>query len=57
MPLGATDKRILRRFEAEYGAQDGKRAYYASINAGRVRNTPEARRMMKQRRRARRRMV
>lgn len=55
MPLSGTDERIERSFESRYGKEQGKRAYYASINAGKIKNTPEARRMAHKRKNARKR--
>lgn len=55
MPLQGKDKKVLSRFEAEYGPKEGKRAFYGSINAGKVKNIPEARRMKRRKRRSKRR--
>jgi hypothetical protein len=55
MPLTPKDDKVLRKFQSEYGAEEGKRAFYASINAGKVRNIPEVRRMAKKRQHAKRR--
>lgn len=57
MPLTDEDSKVLRNFEREYGAKQGKRAFYASINAGRVKNIPEARRLKAKRRRKRKRRM
>jgi hypothetical protein len=52
MPLGKKDTEIKRKFAKEYPGR-GERVYYASVNAGKVRNTPEARRFAKKRAHAR----
>ncbi len=44
MPLSSKDREIEEKFEREYPGR-GKRVYYATINSGKLRNTPEARRM------------
>jgi hypothetical protein len=54
MPLTRKDLKVERKFESEYGPEHGKRAFYASINAGKVKNIPEAARMAKKRAHARR---
>lgn len=53
MPLTRTDRRVLKAFIRRYGARRGKRIFYASINSGKVRNIPEARRMRRKRARSR----
>jgi hypothetical protein len=53
MPLTGDDKRVQDSFKREYGKERGKRIFYASINSGRVKNIPEARRMKRNRRKSR----
>lgn len=45
MPLSGKDKEVESKFEKEYGKEHGKRAFYASINTGKVKGIPEAKRM------------
>ena len=54
MPLTGKDREVEERFESEYGPERGKQVFYSSINAGKVRNIPEARRMAKKRKKHRR---
>lgn len=54
MPLTSKDREVLSSFEDQYGREAGKRRFYASINAGKVRNIPEARRMARKRHKAHR---
>lgn len=42
MPLTSKGSKILRNMEREYGAKKGKRVFYASINAGRVKGAEGA---------------
>lgn len=49
MPLTGKDREVEGRFEREYGPKEGKRAFYASINSGKVKGIPEAKRMAKKR--------
>jgi hypothetical protein len=49
MPLTGKDRKVEGNFEREYGPEQGKRAFYASINAGKVKGIPEATRMAKKR--------
>lgn len=53
MPLTGKDTKVLRNFESEYGPEEGKRNFYASINSGRVTGIPEAKRMKSKQKRAR----
>jgi hypothetical protein len=55
MPLTGKDKKVEGNFEREYGAKKGKRAFYASINAHKVKNIPEAERMARKHKRSKRR--
>ena len=55
MPLTGKDRKVEQNFERQYGPERGKRVFYASINAGKIRNIPEARRMAKKRKRSRKR--
>jgi len=52
MPLSKKDQQIERKFEKRYGSR-GKEVYYRTINSGKLSNTPEARKMMKKRKRSR----
>lgn len=49
MPLTGKDRKVLSNFEKEYGRERGKRVFYASINKGRVKGIPEAKRMARKR--------
>lgn len=50
MPLTGKDRGVEDAFTNRYGKERGKRIFYASINSGKVKNIPEARRMKAKRR-------
>lgn len=49
MPLSEEDQKVLGKFQDEYGKKQGERVFYASINAGKVKGIPEAKRMQERR--------
>lgn len=55
MPLKGKDREVMDDFKREYGDKTGERRFYASINAGKVKNIPEARRIKRKNRASRRR--
>lgn len=44
MPLSPKGNKVLGAMTKEYGSKKGKRVFYASINAGRVRGAEKRRR-------------
>ena len=36
MPYSKAEKDTMRSFESEYGPEEGKRFYWASVNSGKV---------------------
>ena len=51
MPLTGKDKEVERNFEREYPGR-GEEVFYRSINAGKVKNIPEAERIKKRQHRS-----